>query len=83
MGPDLTLGSKIETEYMNAGIEPVPSLAYARRINLTPKDAMYFSIVVAHAKAGERRRLTERLSEHLKYEERREYLTCLIRGMNR
>jgi hypothetical protein len=44
----------------------------------TPKDAENFSLVVAHAEAREKERLVERLSGHLKYEERREYLTNLI-----
>jgi hypothetical protein len=57
MGPDLTLGSKMETEYMNAGIEPVPSLTYTRKVNLSPKDAIYFAEVVAHAEAREKSRL--------------------------
>jgi len=44
-------------EETSRGIEPVPSSTYTRNVNLSPKDAIYFSMVVAHAEAREKSRL--------------------------
>jgi hypothetical protein len=44
----------------------------------TPKDAVYFSIVVAHAEAREKSRLTGIILRYLNDDNKKEYLTYLI-----
>jgi len=56
---------------LNVGNPEVTFSSKDPRNALTPRDMYHFSILAAHNE--ERRRLTGILSEHLKYEERREY----------